>query len=138
MQDATQQTTPAAVAIGALQPNSYAPAPAAPAVDPLQQQIEKWKRQHREVHEVSVVIAEGDVAVCYIHNPDRNVLAYAISRTLKAQVIEAGEFILSNCWLGGDERCNPNSSQCFDPAVIAAAMDVAQSIELLAHSSKKL
>ena len=137
MQDATNPTA-AAPAAAALQPDSYGPAATAPAVSALQQQIEQWKRKHREVHEVSVQISETDTAVCYIHNPDRNVMAYAISRTLKAQVVEAGEFILSNCWLGGDERCNPNSPACFDPAVIAAAMDVAQSIELLSHSSKKL
>ncbi|MDF7809911.1 hypothetical protein P1X16_00920 [Hymenobacter sp. YC55] len=138
MQDNQQNLTAGAPASASLQPADYAPAAAAPAVDPMAAKIEQWKRQHREVHQIDVQIAEGDVATCYIHNPNRNILAYALTRTLNKQLLEAGEFMLMNCWLGGDERCNPNSPQCYDPAVVAAAMHAAQSVEMLASNSKKL
>lgn len=121
-----------------LVPVDYAPAQPAPAVDPLAAKLANWKTQHREVTEIRVQIAEGDEAIGYIHNPDRNIIAYSLTRIMNKQVLEGGEFILRNCWLGGDERLNPDSSAAYDPAVVAAAMQAARSIEMLSATSKKL
>ena len=104
----------------------------------VEAQVANWKKQHREVHEIRVQVAPDDEAVCYIHNPDRNIMAYCLTRTLNKQLLEAGEFLLMNCWLGGDERCNPNSAVGNDMAIVAAALEAAQSLEMLASSSKKL
>lgn len=127
-----------AAAAPALSPTDYTPAAAAPQVDPLAAKVAQWKQQFREVFEIRVQVATADEAVCYIRNPDRNILAFSLTKVMNKQLLEAGEFILMNCWLGGDERCNPNSPQAFDPAIVAAAMEAAQSIELLAATSKKL
>lgn len=116
----------------------YAPAAAPISVDPMAAKIAQWKTQHREVHEIRVQVPGGEDAVCYICNPNRNILAYALTKTVSKQLLEAGEFILMNCWLGGDERCNPNSPGAFDPIVVAAAIEAANSIEILAANSKKL
>jgi hypothetical protein len=125
-------------AAAGISPADYAPTTAAPVATPEDARVANWKLQHREVHEISVEISEGDVAKCWIKNPDRNVMAWCLTRTLNKQLLEAGEFLLINCWLGGDERCNPNSPAAFDPAVVAAALTAAQSLEMLASSSKKL
>ena len=122
----------------ALTADDYAPQPGQAALTPLEQQLARWKQQHREVTAITVHISEAEEATAYIRNPDRNVIAYALNRVMNKQLLEAGEFLLLNCWLGGDERLNPNSPHCFDPAVVAAALQAAQSIEMLAASSKKL
>jgi hypothetical protein len=123
-----------------LSPADYGPAsaPAAPVAVAEDARVAQWKKQHREVHEIRVQIAEADEAVCYIHNPDRNIMAYCLTRTLNKQLLEAGEFLLLNCWLGGDERCNPKSATGQDLAIVAAALEAAKSLEMLASSSKKL
>jgi hypothetical protein len=124
------------------QPNDYAPgaapAPTAqPALDPYAAQVAKWKHQHREVTEITVTLQDGSEASCFIHNPDRNVIAFALTKVMNKQLLEAGEFLLMNCWLGGDEQCNPNNPKAYDPAVVAACLQAAQTVELLAASSKK-
>ena len=120
----------------AMNPDDYASV--APATDPMAAKIAQWKQQNREVTEIRVMVAPGDEAVCYLKNPDRNITAYALTRTMNKQLLEAGEFLLRNCWLGGDERLNPDSPQAFDPAIIAASMEAAQCVEMLASTSKKL
>jgi hypothetical protein len=121
-----------------LSPADVQPVATAPAATPVDARVAQWKAQHREVHEIRVNISEADEAVCYIRNPDRNVIAYALTKTMNKQLLEAGEFLLLNCWLGGDERCNPASPAAYDPAIVAAAMEAAGIIELLSSSSKKL
>jgi hypothetical protein len=121
-----------------LSPADVQPVATAPQPTAEQAKIEQWKKQHREVHEIRVQLTETDEAVCYIKNPDRNILAYALTKTINKQLLEAGEFLLLNCWLGGDERCNPASPAAFDPAIVAAALEAAGAIEMLASSSKKL
>jgi hypothetical protein len=120
-------------------PGAAAAAPGEqPAPDPYAPQIELWKRQHKTVTEITISGAAGEVVRCFIHNPDRNVIAYALTCTMNKKLLEAGEWILNNCFLGGDPRCNPGSEQQDDALVIAAAMEAAGTIELLAASSKKL
>jgi hypothetical protein len=67
-------------------------------------QLDAWKREHKTIFEISVKVTEGDVATGYIKKPSRDVVSRAISLAKRNQVIEAGDFIMQNSWLGGDER----------------------------------
>jgi hypothetical protein len=126
------ESTPTAAG---LQPAATGAAPA--AADHYAPLVEQWKRQHKQVTEITID-APGETVRCFIHNPDRNVIAYALTKVMNKQPLEAGEWILNNCFLGGDPRCNPGSEQADDSLVIAAAMEAAGTIELLSANSKKL
>lgn len=65
------------------------------------EKIAEWKKQYGEVYAVSV-----DESVCYLHKPNRNILS-AVS-TLANDPIRSAEFLLNNCWLGGDEDIKTN------------------------------
>lgn len=66
-------------------------------LEPTAEQIEKWKREHRSVHRLTV-----DGRVGYLKNPDRRTLSLAMSRIAKNDILGGTEAILENCWLGGD------------------------------------
>jgi hypothetical protein len=142
----TTTTAPAATAAaGAPQPTDYAPAgpapeaSAAPAViDPYAAFITRWKAQHKDVIEITVIDDDNTEVRCFHHNPDRNVIAQALTMVMNKKVVEAGEFVLMNTWLGGDERCNPNNPGADDSMVVAASKEAAGNINLLASRSKKL
>ncbi len=63
------------------------------------EQIEKWKKQHGKVFEITVDDKHG-----YLKKPDRNVIKLAYSRIAVQDPIGACEVVLQNCWLGGDEE----------------------------------
>jgi hypothetical protein len=145
------ETNPNAAPAAALQPEDYAapgaaaaaaaptaPAPPAPAADPYAAQIARWKGRHRSVTEITVRLADDQVVRGFIHNPDRNVIAQALTMVINKKILEAGEFLLMNCWLGGDECMNPNNEDCDDAVVVAASKEAAGTIELLSANSKKL
>ena len=69
-----------------------------------QAQIDAWKQAHGAVYQVTVNVAEGETAVCYLKKAGRNVVAYALTQLASNRLLEAGEFILDNCFIGGDER----------------------------------
>lgn len=60
------------------------------------EEIAKWKEKWGDVYSVQV-----DESICYLHKPNRNTLS-AMS-TLSNDAIRSSEFLLNNCWLGGDE-----------------------------------
>jgi hypothetical protein len=60
------------------------------------EQIEAWKSKNGEIFEIKV-----EDAVCYLKKPDRSVLK--ATSALEKNPIGAGEIIIANCWLGGDE-----------------------------------
>jgi hypothetical protein len=68
------------------------------------EQIEIWKKEHGKVFTLKVTVAEGDVAVGYLKKPSRNHKATALSMYSQNKVLECGEFLRDNCWLGGDDR----------------------------------
>ena len=61
------------------------------------EQIEAWKKQHRDVFQV---VVEGHVA--YLRKPDRKVLSYA-SSIKGSSPIDYMEALIDGCWLGGSE-----------------------------------
>lgn len=128
----SQDTTLPAEHYGA-QPGQGAAAPAL-----LTEQVARWKQQHREVLEVRVQVAEGDEAIAYLKPADRNVIAFALTKVMSKQLLEAGEFLLRNCWLGGDERMKDGSPVADDRIIVAGAIEAAGTLDLLSSSSRKL
>ncbi len=74
------------------------------------EQIDAWKKEHGKVHRIAVVIkkdADGKIveeAVGYLKKPRRDHKATAMSMYAQHQILECGEFLRDNCWLGGDDR----------------------------------
>jgi hypothetical protein len=114
------------------------PVAAAPLPSDYAPQIERWKGQHKSVLQITVADDSGAQMLCFHHNPGRAIIGQALTLVMGKKVMEAGELVLMNTWLGGDERCNPNNPGADDGMVVAACMAAAGNIELYAASSKKL
>lgn len=82
-------------------------------------QIEAWKKKYNKVHEISVEVSEDDIAIGYLRNPSRDHKAIALSLYQQNKPLETGEFLLQNCWLGGDERLK-DAEEISDSAAIQA------------------
>lgn len=89
------------------------------------EQIADWKKKFGTIHRLSVIVkkdAEGKVteeAVGYLRKPTRNHKATAMSMYSQNKILECGEFLRNNCWLGGDERLK-DSGDIADTAAIQA------------------
>lgn len=70
------------------------------------EQIKAWKTKHKtdKLHVLKVKVNESDTAVGYLKPPTREVKATALSMFSQNKILECGEFIRDNCWLGGDDR----------------------------------
>jgi hypothetical protein len=76
-----------------------------------QEQFDAWKKEHGDIHTISVY-DDSQTKTCYLKPPGRNVVAVMMTRHANKQILEAGEFAIQNCWLGGDDSLrNPSSSQ---------------------------
>lgn len=88
-------------------------------------QIEAWKKKYGKVHVLKVIIKKDDnnkvvdQAVGYLKQPARNHKATAMSMYAQHQILECGEFLRDNCWLGGDERLKSDKNIA-DTAAIQA------------------
>lgn len=82
-------------------------------------QIEAWKRKYNKVHKISVEVSEDDVAIGYLRSPSRDHKAIALSLYQQNKPLETGEFLLQNCWLGGDDRLK-DAEEISDSAAIQA------------------
>lgn len=85
-----------------------------------QEQIKSWKKEHGKVFVLNVKVDEKDQAVGYLKKPSRNHKATALSMYSQNKILEAGEFLKTNCWLGGDDRLL-TSEDIADSASIQAA-----------------
>lgn len=89
------------------------------------EQIEAWKKEHGKVHVLRVTLKKDDAdkivdeAVGYLKQPSRNHKATAMSMFSQHQLLECGEFLRDNCWLGGDERLKSDKNIA-DTAAIQA------------------
>lgn len=72
------------------------------------QQIKDWKKetgqQYLDMIKVKLPNADNEFAVCYLKEPPREIKAKAMTMYAQKQIMETGEFVIQNCWLGGDER----------------------------------
>ena len=85
-------------------------------------QIKQWKTKYKttKIHKLSVKVNENDVAVGYLRPPSREVKATALSMYSQNKILECGEFIRDNCWLGGDDRLQ-SSGDIADTAAVQAS-----------------
>ena len=104
-------------------------------------EIKALKVEHKvdELHEIEVVVAKNDdgdpidVAVGYIKEPNRNVVALAMRKMSTSDLVGAGDVIIANCFVAGDERLKTDKK-----VSIAAAFQAANAVDLLTGSIKKV
>lgn len=82
-------------------------------------QIEGWKKKYNKVHKITVEVSEDDTAIGYLRSPSRDHKAIALSLYQQNKPLETGEFLLQNCWLGGDDRLK-DAEEISDSAAIQA------------------
>lgn len=88
------------------------------------EQIDAWKKKHKtdKLHVLKVKVNSKDTAVGYLKPPTREVKATALSMFSQNKILECGEFIRNNCWLGGDERLTTNGDIADSAAVQASGI----------------
>lgn len=82
-------------------------------------EIEIWKKKYNKVHKITVEVSEDDTAIGYLRSPSRDHKAIALSLYQQNKPLETGEFLLQNCWLGGDDRLK-DAEEISDSAAIQA------------------
>lgn len=88
------------------------------------EQIEAWKRQYGEVYTVTV----GD-SIGYLKKPSRKALGYA-SFASKKNPLNFNEFILNDCWLGGDESIRTDDAKFLGVSAVLAELIEVKEAEL--------
>lgn len=83
------------------------------------EELKKWKTKFGKVHKITVEVTEDDTAVGYLKPPNRDHKAIALSMFNQNKILETGEFLLQNCWLGGDERLK-TSEEISESAAVQA------------------
>jgi len=78
------------------------------------------EKEFKKVHTIKVNVDKDDVAVGYLKPPTRNIKAAALSMYSQNKILESGEFLRDNCWLGGDERLKTDGDIA-DTAAMAAS-----------------
>lgn len=86
------------------------------------EQIAEWKKKLKvdKLHKLTVKDKDGNALVGYLKPPGREIKATALSMYSQNKILECGEFIRDNCWLGGDERLKM-SGDIADTAAIQAS-----------------
>lgn len=86
------------------------------------EQIAEWKKKCKtdKLHKLTVKDKDGNPIVGYLKPPGREIKATALSMYSQNKILECGEFIRDNCWLGGDERLKMNGDIA-DTAAIQAS-----------------
>ena len=88
------------------------------------EQIEAWKKEYKvdKLPTLNIVVAPGDVAIGYLRPPSRNHKATALSMYSQNKVLECGEFLRDNCWLGGDSRLQTDENIADSAAIQASGI----------------
>lgn len=86
------------------------------------EQIDVWKKEHKKVFTIKVKVADNDEAVGYLKPPGRNIKATALSMYSQNKILESGEFLRDNCWLGGDERLKTDGDIGVTAAISASGI----------------
>lgn len=104
------------------------------------EQIEAWRLQYNleagEISEIEVESGPDEISVCYLKPANRDNLAFILSSYDKSMNLEAGEFAIANCWLGGDERLK-NPANLKQERIAARAALLAYSVVSLPAGSVK-
>ncbi|AHJ98931.1 DNA binding protein [Hymenobacter swuensis] len=95
--------------------------------------IENLKKEHGDIQTLTLKDKAGKtVATAYLKEPGRVVVARAMSLIAQSKPLEAGEFILENCFVGGDQTILEN-----EKFKMSASMQAVQLVELLDGELKK-
>lgn len=92
-----------------------------------EEQIEAWKKKHRDVFCVQV-----DGKTAYLKKPDRRALS-AAAVIGKTDPMKYNEVLLNNCWLGGDEEIKTD-----DELFLGVSAKLGDLIEIKEAELKKL
>lgn len=100
--------------------------------------ISRWKEADKraipveqgKVLEIMVDAGNDELAYAYFKYPSRDVMARALSLGAQDRVLEAGEVVLVNGWLGGDERLKPGHELTDEYLCMTAAMEAFNAIKL--------
>lgn len=89
--------------------------------------LDQLKAEHGDVQTLTLKNKAGEVvATCYLKQPSRAVVARSLSLLAQTKPLEAGEFILENCHVGGSELVLTD-----ERLKMSAAMQAIQLVELL-------
>lgn len=86
------------------------------------EQIEEWKKKYKKVYTLKVTVSKDDIAIGYLRKPSRDHKAVALSLYAQNKILESGEFLRDNCWLGGDDRLKSNEDIADTAAVQASGI----------------
>ena len=86
------------------------------------EQIEAWKQEYKTVYTIAVKTPDGGEAVGYLRKPKRDHKAVSLSLYAQNKILEAGEFLRDNCWLGGDARLKSDEDIADTAAVQASGI----------------
>jgi len=92
-----------------------------------QEQIDEWKKKHKEVFRVTV-----EDKACYLKKPSRKALGYA-SMAGKDNPLKFNEVILNDCWLDGDEEIKTD-----DDLFLSVSPKLSEIIEVKSAELEKL
>lgn len=98
------------------------------------EQLAKWKKEYEvdgPIKVIKLIVSPTEVSYGYLKPAigDRMVVAKAMSYHKQNMPYETGEFILHNCWLGGDMRQRNDTKLMINAATFAS-----QTIEFMAGS----
>jgi len=105
-----------------------------PTVLPAATLVDQLKAEHGDVRTLTLTDDEtgNTVAVAYLKRPNRPTVARAVSLLSQSKVLEAGEFLLENCFVGGDQHVLSD-----EWLKMSAAMKAVEIVKLLDGELKK-
>jgi DNA gyrase/topoisomerase IV subunit A len=95
-------------------------------------ELKALKEKYGRLRKITVTVG-SETLVAYCKYPDRNTIAVALSKRGQNKVLEAGETILDNCLVHGDEQFKTS-----DAVRMAAAMECYELIDFLPVSSEEV
>lgn len=99
-------------------------------------QLTEWKAKYEKdgpIKVIELVVSPTEVSYGYLKpaDSDRMIVAKAMSLHHQNKILEVGEFILNNCWIGGDERMRNDTKMSINAATFAG-----QTIEFMVGTIK--
>jgi hypothetical protein len=92
------------------------------------EQIEAWKKQYGAVYEITVVTERGNdgmpskTSFGYLQKASRPVMAKYFSLLSNKQIVEAGDHLINNLWIGGDEQIRIDDEMCINAGTAAMSL----------------
>lgn len=103
-----------------------------------EEQLAKWKEEHKEVLCIELNNDKAnEKCFGYLRKYKRQHVAEAYNRSAKEGLVAAGNYLMKNLWIGGDERMISEEVEHVDIA-ISADHQAATFIEFLSGEVKNL